>query len=81
MCQVLVQAGNLVLVLERTTTRLCHVKVDSPWPKCEVEAVFVSVTPRLKAFWILLGFTELQVLLVVVQLCGSVGIVLCVMDL
>ena len=67
MCQVLVQVGNVLLVLERTTARLCHVKVVSPLPECEVKAVYVyvSTTPRLKAFWILLGFTELQVLLVV----------------
>lgn len=66
MCQVLVQVGNVLLVLQRTTTRLCHIKVDSPLPKCEVKAVFVSTTSRLKAFWILLGFSKLQVLLVVV---------------
>lgn len=61
MCQVLVQVGNVLLVLERTTARLCHITVVSPLPKCEVKAVYVNVstTQRLKAFWILLGFTEL----------------------
>ena len=52
MCQVLVHVGNVLLVLERTTARLCHIKVVSPLPKCGVKAVcvYVSTTPRLKAF-------------------------------
>ena len=61
MCQVLVQVRNGLLVLERTTARLSHIKVVSPLPECEVKAVYVyvSTTPRLKAFWILLGITKL----------------------
>ena len=48
-------------VLERTTARLSHIKVVFPLPECEVKAVYVyvSTTPRLKAFWILLGITKL----------------------
>ena len=29
---------------------VCHIKVYPPLPKCEVKAVFVSTTLRLKAF-------------------------------
>ena len=50
MCQVLVPVGNVLLVLEHTTARLCYIKVYLPLPKCEVKAVFVSTILRLKAF-------------------------------
>ena len=41
MCQVLIQVRNVLLVLERTTARLSHIKVVSSLPECEVKAVYV----------------------------------------